>query len=116
MSEKKVISIRFSTDNESDMELYLRMEKEAGMSASLASIAKARIKESYDKQDIQKQNMELLEMIAETIRKEIQGVNIKTSSAYTYAMRERVEISQMDESKLPEKSENLPYGALDFLE
>lgn len=44
MSGKKVISIRFHADSREDMELYERLELEAGSSASLASVVKTRIK------------------------------------------------------------------------
>ena len=56
MSRKKVISIRFHTDSKEDMELYEWLEQEAGISASLASIVKARLKDSYNKQEQKEQS------------------------------------------------------------
>lgn len=116
MSEKKVISIRFSMDNKEDMELYARLEQEAGTSASLASVVKTKVRESYEKQEGMHRNNELLDRISETIRREIQGVSIKMTGVHISDLRAANVTSLTEENKLPEKSEDLPNGALDFLE
>lgn len=123
MADKKVISIRFHSDNKEDMELYGRLEQEAGSSASLASVVKAKIRDSY----IAKNQAagaagtaELQEQIVSTIREEMQQSGMKMIGALLSGMNGTggmvQTISITEESKLPEESGELPSGALDFLE
>ena len=69
MADKKVISIRFHMDSREDMELYERLEQEAGTSASLASVVKAKIRDCYNRQDNKEQNT---------------GLHIRRGSANSY--------------------------------
>lgn len=123
MADKKVISIRFHIDNKEDMELYRRLELEAGNSASLASVVKSRVRDSYNKQDGYKYSHDLYDGIINAVREEIQELSMKmigtmiTGIFGSNRVNENViSILNIDEEKLPEKSEELPIGALDFLE
>lgn len=120
MADKKVISIRFHIDNKEDMELYRRLELEAGNSASLASVVKSRVRDSYNKQDGYKYSHDLYDGIINAVREEIQELSIKMIDAMISGgnrVNENVMQSiTFEEDKLPEKSEELPIGALDFLE
>ena len=73
MPRKRVISIRFCAESKEDMELYARLEQEAGTSASLASVVKARLKASYARQEL----IEFQEKIVEAVREEIQESGMK---------------------------------------
>ena len=118
MSGKKVISIRFHTDSKEDMELYEWLEQEAGISASLASVVKARLKDSYKKQEQQSDGLQ--DKIIAVVREEIQESGMKLVGAILSGMAGTVGtfpiVPAVEEDKLPEKSEDLPSGALDFLE
>ena len=115
MSVKKVISIRFCTESKEDMELYARLEQEAGTSASLASVVRARLKASYEKQELIYRNIEIQEKIVEVVRKEIQESGTKLVETLLASLGGKTAIQPIDEGKLPKKGENLPNGALDFL-
>lgn len=120
MTEKKVISIRFHADSNEDMKLYERLEQEAGTSASLASVVKARIKDSYNRQDQEEQSNGLVDKIITVVREEIQESSMKLIGAIFSGMVGTggaiPSIPVVEEDKLPEKCESLPNGALDFLE
>ena len=120
MSDKKVISIRFALDNKEDMELYKRLELEAGNSASLASVVKSKIRESYNLQDMREQNASLKDKLVDVVREEIQGSSMKLVGAIISGMNSNgttiISITDSDDNKLPDKSVELPEGALDFLE
>jgi len=120
MAGKRVISIRFHGDSKEDMELYERLELEAGTSASLASVVKARLKDSYRKQEQTDQNNGLQDKIIAVVREEMQESGMKLVGAILSGMAGTGEalpiLPTTDEDKLPEKSEDLPNGALDFLE
>lgn len=118
MADKKVISIRFHMDNKEDVELYKYLEMEAGATASLASVVKAKIRDSYNKA-----NNSLQDSILAVIREEMQELCMKLVGAVLSGMvgMDRANgavksVSMVDEGNLPEKSEELPNGALDFLE
>lgn len=120
MAGKKVISIRFHGDSKEDMELYERLELEAGTSASLASVVKARLKDSYRKQEQADQSNGLQDKIISVVREEMQESSMKLLGAILSGMASTGAVlpilSTKDEDKLPEKSEDLPNGALEFLE
>lgn len=108
MAGKKVISIRFHADSREDMELYERLELEAGSSASLASVVKARIKDSYNKQEQTDQSNGLQDKIIAVVREEMQESGMKLVGAILSGMAGTggvmPVIQQAAESKLPEKS------------
>lgn len=120
MADKRVISIRFHSDNKEDMELYERLEQEAASSASLASVVKAKIRDSYIAENQIVGITELQEQIVSTIRQEMQQSGMKMIGALLSGMNGTggmvQTISITEESKLPEESGELPSGALDFLE
>ena len=123
MAGKKVISIRFHMDNKEDMKLYERLEIEAGASASIASVIKAKIRDSYFKHDRNEQNTELQDRLVAVVREEMQESGMKLVGAILSGMGTNngtkltvVPVSVDRKDNLPEKSEELPMGALDFLE
>ena len=119
MSDKKVISIRFHIDNKEDMELYRHLELEAGNSASLASVVKSKIRESYNRQDMLEHNANLNDKLLAVVREEIQESSMKLVGAIISGMTSNgatiIPITNSDDNKLPEMSNELPDGALDFL-
>lgn len=123
MADKRVISIRFHMDCKEDKELYQRLEQEAGSSISLASVVKAKIRESYNREDMCDKDTGLQDRLVAVIREEIQELGMKLVGAFLSGMRVNqsnnttvVPVSVVDIGNLPEKSEELPLGALDFLE
>ena len=123
MSGKKVISIRFHTDSKEDMELYEKLEQEAGVSSSLASVVKAKIRDFYNKQEDKEQNIDLQDRLVAVVREEMQESGMKLVGAILSGMGANhgtnltvVPVSVAEKDNLPEKSEELPMGALDFLE
>ena len=123
MLGKKVISIRFHTDSKEDMELYEKLEQEAGVSVSLASVVKAKIRDFYNKQDDKEQNNDLQDRLVAVVREEMQESGMKLVGAILSGMGANhgtkltvVPVSVDEKDNLPEKSEELPIGALDFLE
>lgn len=116
MSGKKVISIRFHTDCREDMELYARMKQEAGKTSSLAAVVKVRIQDSYRKKDLAEEIHDLKENVLSELKEEI-GKHIKT--VFTECSSNNlnmIEASINNKNDLPEKCEELPSGALDFLQ
>ena len=121
MLGKKVISIRFHTDSKEDMELYEKLEQEAGVSASLASVVKAKIRDCYNRQDNKEQNTGLQDRLVAVVREEMQESGMKLVGAILSGMvggngGTVISSSIVTKENLPEKSEELPVGALDFLE
>ena len=117
MADKKVISIRFHNSSDEDMELYEKLENEALNGGSLASVAKARIKLSYENAT----DSDLKEQIVEIIQDEIQKSSMKIVGALLAGVNGGVSTENIVEShsesgtQLPEQSTDLPNGALDFL-
>lgn len=123
MAEKRTISIRFHKDNKADMQLYKLLEEEAGASSSIASVAKARIRDSYNRRNYSCNDVELQDKIVATIREEmhvsglkIAGVLLSGINKADCMMSVDSENHESEESRLPEESTDLPSGALDFLE
>ena len=116
MSGKKVISIRFHTDSREDMELYTRMKQEAGKTSSLAAVVKVRIQDSYRKKDLAEEihdlKDKLLSELKEEIGKHIKAVLTECSINNLYMS----DTSINNKNDLPEKCEELPSGALEFLQ
>jgi len=117
---KKVISIRFHTDSIEDMKLYECLEREAGNTSSLAYVVKLRLGRSYGYEAENNRDQELQNRIIEAVREEMQQAGIKIVDSLFSVLKGvegAVTLSVMDEgNKLPEISEKLPNGALDFLE
>ena len=88
--------------------------------APLAYVVKSRVRDSYNKQDEYKYSHDLYDGIITTVREEIQELSMKmigTMISGSKRVNENVMQSiSFEEDKLPEKSEELPIGALDFLE
>ena len=117
MADKKVISIRFHNNSDEDMELYEKLEHEALNGGSLASVAKARIKSSYETAT----DSDLKEQIVEVIQDEMQKFSMKMVGALLAGSKSGVSTENIVESQsesnsqLPEQSADLPNGAFDFL-
>lgn len=117
MADKKVISIRFHNNSDEDMELYEKLEHEALNGGSLASVAKARIKSSYETAT----DSDLKEQIVKVIQDEMQKFSMKMVGALLAGSKSGVstenivESQSESDSQLPEQSTDLPNGALDFL-
>jgi hypothetical protein len=120
MAEKKIISIRFHKDSKADMELYKMLEEEAGSSSSLAAVAKARIRDSYQSAAEGCGSNGFQEQILTAVREEMQQSGIKIAGALISCMNGTggaLQYSPEDgENRLPEESGELPNGALDFLD
>jgi hypothetical protein len=115
MYGKKTISIRFHNESESDMKLYRLLEDEAGNVTSLASVAKARIRDSYES----KGNKEFQEKVVTAVREEIQkscmqmaGMLISGTNTGYATPTDTADV----ENGLPKESVEIPQGAFDFLE
>lgn len=119
MAEKKVISIRFDVNNQEDMELYHRLELEAGNAASLASIVKVKIRDCYNSQERTEENNELQDKLVAVVREEMQASSLKLVGAIFSGITSTggsiQPLTVNEKENLPEKSEDLPVGALDFL-
>ena len=117
---KKVISIRFHTDSKEDMQLYEKLEREAGNSSSLAYVAKSRMEKAYEHEDEYNQNQALQDRIVEAVREEMQQAGMKIIDSLVSVIKGfsgTVALSTINGgNELPEESEELPKGALDFLE
>ena len=120
MADKKVISIRFHMDSKEDMELYRQLELEAGASLSLAAVVKVKLREIYYQQIQSEENNRTQEKMMDFIREEMQTLGMKLVGAILSGMggtgERKITFSKMEEDNLPEKSEELPSGALEFLE
>lgn len=120
MTDKKVISIRFHTESKEDMNLYERLEQEAGTSASLAFVVKSKLKDFYNRLDSNEQNINLQDKMITVVREEMHEFGIKLIGAILSGMGKNdgsaMILSGTNADSLPEKSEELPYGALEFLE
>ena len=119
MADKKVISIRFALDNKEDMELYRHLELEASNSASLASVVKSKIRDYYNREDMTQQSASLNDRLIVAVREEIQESSMKLVGAIISGMTGNgatiIPVTNSDDNELPEMSNELPDGALDFL-
>ena len=68
------------------MELYEKLEQEAGASASLASVVKAKIRDFYNKQDDKEQNNDLQDRLVAVVREEMQESGMKLVGAILSGM------------------------------
>jgi hypothetical protein len=115
MYGKKTISIRFHSESESDMRLYELLEDEAGNVTSLASVAKARIRDSYES----KENKEFQEKVVTAVREEIQKSCMQMAGMLLSGTNKGCETpanTAVVENGLPKESVEIPQGAFDFLE
>lgn len=121
MADKKVISIRFYNGSNEDTELYEKLEQEAMNGGSLARVAKARIKSSYEYEEKNNTHSDLREQIVEIIQDEMQKSSMKIVGAILSGVNGGVstenvaEIQEESGNQLPEKTTDLPNVALDFL-
>ena len=110
MAHKKAITIRFDESISADMELYRRLEKDAGDSMALAAVVKEKLRDHYDMFDMHQDFSLLKDEIVQTIREEVKGLkHIGENSLFSQ------NILPMNESVLPDISDKVPDGALDFL-
>jgi hypothetical protein len=119
MSDKKTITIRFSQSSPSDMELYQLLEQDAGCSISLAAVVKNRLKQSYDSKEQNREDTDFQEQLITVIREEMQKSCMKIIGGLLSCRNDADNMmhtkAEAGENVLPEKSADLPNGALDFL-
>lgn len=110
MAHKKAITIRFDESISADMELYRRLEKDAGDSMALAAVVKEKLRNYYDMSDMHRDFSLLKDELMQAIREEIQGLKYIGGNSLI-----RQDALPMNESALPDISDKIPEGALDFL-
>jgi len=102
------------------MQLYELLEREAGNSSSLAYVAKLQLRKSYEYEIVNNRDQELQNRIIEAVRDEIQQTGVKIMDSLLSLMKGLGGMSVLSVTDtgniLPEESEELPNGALDFLE
>lgn len=124
MGDKYVATVRFHTEGV-EAELYRRLmegKKEAGL--SVPDYIKQILKEYFEHKDREDEQNEWLERLREEIvdaveqavRKYIGGCNVNVLGTGTALMADTEAADSREEAGLPEQSEEIPEGALDFLD
>ena len=91
--------------------------------SSKSTSLKAKIRDCYNRQDNKEQNTGLQDRLVAVVREEMQESGMKLVGAILLGMGANhgtkltvLPVSVDEKDNLPEKSEELPMGALDFLE
>jgi len=124
MGDKYVATVRFHTEGV-EAELYGRLmdgKREAGLSVS--DYIKQILKEYFrdkDKEDEQNEWLErfreeMANVVEQTVRKCISGCNVNVMEISTALMADTEAADRPEEAGLPAQSEEIPEGALDFLD
>ncbi|RKI37935.1 hypothetical protein D7V86_21675 [bacterium D16-51] len=124
MGDKYVATVRFHTEGV-EAELYGRLmegKKEAGL--SVPDYIKQILKEYFENKDREDSRNEWLEqfgweiakVVEQTVKKCISGDNVNAMGTGTALMADTEEADNIEEAGLPEQSEEIPEGALDFLD
>lgn len=124
MGDKYVATVRFHTEGV-EAELYGRImegKKEAGL--SVPDYIKQILKEYFENKDREDSRNEWLEqfdgeitgIVERVVRNCISGGNVNTMGTSTALMSDREAEDNREEAGLPEQSEEIPEGALDFLD
>lgn len=123
MGDKYVATVRFHTEGV-EAELYGRLmdgKREAGL--SVPDYIKQILKEYFrdkDKEDEQNEWLErfreeMADVVEQTVRKCISGCNVNVMEISTALMADTEAADRPEEAGLPAQSEEVPEGALDFL-
>ena len=117
MGDKYVATVRFHTEGV-EAELYGRLmegKKEAGL--SVPDYIKQILKEYFENKDQEDSRNEWITGIVErVVRNCISGGNVNAMGTGTALMADTEEAANREEAGLPEQSEEIPEGALDFLD
>ena len=124
MGDKNVATVRFHTEGV-EAELYGRLmegKKEAGL--SVPDYIKQILKEYFENKDWEDSRNEWLEqfgweiakVVERTVRNCISGGNVNAMGTGATLMADTEAADNQEEAGLPEQSEEIPEGALDFLD
>ena len=124
MGDKYVATVRFHTEGV-EAELYGRImegKKEAGL--SVPDYIKQILKEYFENKDredsrnkwLEQFGWEIARVVEQAVKKCISGGNVNAMGTDTVLMADTEEANNLEEAGLPEQSEEIPEGALDFLD
>ena len=124
MGDKYVATVRFHTEGV-EADLYGRLmegKKEAGL--SVPDFIKQILKEYFENKDREDSRNEWLEqfgweiakVVERTVRNCISGGNVNAMGIGATLMADTEAADNQEEAGLPEQSEEIPEGALDFLD
>ena len=124
MGDKYVATVRFHTEGV-EAELYdslMEGKKEAGI--SVPDYIKQILKEYFESKDREDSRNEWLEqfgreitgIVERAVRNCISGGNVNAMGTSAALMADAEEVDNREEAGLPEQSEEIPEGALDFMD
>lgn len=124
MGDKYVATVRFHTEGV-EADLYGRLmegKKEAGL--SVPDFIKQILKEYFENKDREDSRNEWLEqfgweiakVVERAVRNCISGGNVNAMGTGATLMADTEAADNQEEAGLPEQSEEIPEGALDFLD
>ena len=123
MGDKYVATVRFHMEGV-EAELYRRLmdgKKEAGL--SVPDYIKQILKEYFENKDRENEQSEWLErfleemadVVEQVVRKCVGACNVNVMETGTALMADTEAADNREETRLPAQSEEIPEGALDFL-
>ena len=124
MGDKYVATVRFHMEGV-EAELYGRLmegKKEAGL--SVPDYIKQILKEYFENKDresswnewLEQFGREIAKIVEQAIRNCISGGNVNVMETGTVLVAGTEAVDNLEEAGLPEQSEEIPEGALDFLD
>ena len=124
MGDKYVATVRFHTEGV-EADLYGRLmegKKEAGL--SVPDFIKQILKEYFENKDredsrnewIEQFGWEIARVVEQAVRNCISGGNVNAMGIGATLMADTEAADNQEEAGLPEQSEEIPEGALDFLD
>ena len=124
MGDKYVATVRFHTEGV-EAELYdslMEGKKEAGI--SVPDYIKQILKEYFESKDredsrnewLKQFGVEITGIVERAVRNCISGGNVNAMGTSAALMADAEEVDNREEAGLPEQSEEIPEGALDFLD
>jgi hypothetical protein len=124
MGDKYVATVRFHTEGV-EAELYdslMEGKKEAGI--SVPDYIKQILKEYFESKDredsrnewLKQFGVEITGIVERAVRNCISGGNVNAMGTSAALMADAEEVDNREEAGLPEQSEEIPEGALDFMD
>lgn len=124
MGDKYVATVRFHMEGV-EAELYGRLmegKKEAGL--SVPDYIKQILKEYFESKDredsrnewLKQFGVEITGIVERAVRNCISGGNVNAMGTSAALMADAEEVDNREEAGLPEQSEEIPEGALDFMD
>ena len=121
MGDKYVATVRFHTEGV-EAELYdslMEGKKEAGI--SVPDYIKQILKEYFESKDSRNEwlkqfGVEITGIVERAVRNCISGGNVNAMGTSAALMADAEEVDNREEAGLPEQSEEIPEGALDFMD